>query len=297
MEIPKKEGRVFNSAKCEIKVKQIHFFGSIYSADGIRPDPDRVVDIHAMPTPQDKADLQQFLGVVNFVSPYIPNCADKAAPLRDLLQKEVPFLWQDNHQASFLALKHFISSQSCLKFFDPQIATTLEVDASQKGLGARITQDGKPIAFAFKSLSPSQSTYSNIEREALSLVFGVKNFHTYLFGCRFTVHTDHKLLVTIWRKPLASVPPRLQRLFIKLQGYDFDIVYKPGPMMVIADALSGLPNPSKLDDVPLDETVAEVCVEGHPTIQQIDLVHFGKARQDVLQQETARDPVLCDLRE
>ena len=151
-------------------------------------------------------------------------------------------------KASFQALEHSISPQSCLRFYDPHAETVLEVDASQRGLGACITQDGKTVAFASKSLSQSQSSYSNIEREALGLVFGVMKFHTYLFGCRFKVLTDHKPLVSIWRKPLASAPPRLQRLLIKLQGYDFDIEYKPGPTMVIADALSRLPNPSKFND-------------------------------------------------
>ena len=147
METAKREGLVFNSAKCCIKTTQISFFGSLYSAHGIHPDPERVADIHlhAMPTPQDKEDLQGFLGVINFVSPYIPNCADKAAPLSDLLRKDVPFLWQDDHQAAFHALKHSITANSCLQYYNPKVDTTLEVDASQKGLGACLIQEGRPV--------------------------------------------------------------------------------------------------------------------------------------------------------
>ena len=83
----------------------------------------------------------------------------------------------------------------------------MEVDASQKGLGLGLLQNNKPVAFASKSLSPAQKNYSNIERETLALVFGILRFHNYLFGKEVTVHTDHKPLEMIWKKPLPSAPP------------------------------------------------------------------------------------------
>ncbi|XP_038062402.1 uncharacterized protein K02A2.6-like [Patiria miniata] len=86
----------------------------------------------------------------------------------------------------------------------------------------------------------------------------------------------------IWKKPLSSAPPRLQRLLIKVQGYNFDVQYKPGKTMTLSDALSRLPNPTKSDDIPLDA----MCM---------DLVHFGQSKQEQLQRETARDPVLSAL--
>ncbi|XP_071477891.1 uncharacterized protein [Diadema antillarum] len=220
METARREGLVFNSTKCHIKTDHIEFFGSVYTADGIRPDPKKVEDVRQMPTPQDKDDLQRSLGFFTYLAPYIPNYAERSSILRDLLKKDVPFLWQEDHQHAFDDLKQAITSESCLKYFNPQEETTVEVDASQKGLGACLLQGGIPVAFASKSLSPAQANYSNIEREALGLVFGITRFHTYLFGRTFTVETDHKPLEMIWKKPLASAPPRLQRLLIKIQGYD-----------------------------------------------------------------------------
>ncbi|XP_038052821.1 uncharacterized protein LOC119725487 [Patiria miniata] len=210
LQIASREGLVFNSNKCHIKTNQINFFGSLYSDTGIRPDPGRIEDIHSIPTPQDKEDLQKFLGLITYVSAYIPNLADKAATLRDLLKKNVPYLWQDDHQAAFEALKYSITTEACLQYYNPEIHTVLEVDASQKGLGACLLQNNRPIAFASKSLSPAQANYSNIERETLTLVFGITRFHSYLFGKEFTLHTDHKPLEMIWKKPLSSAPPRLQ---------------------------------------------------------------------------------------
>ena len=211
LETAAREGLVFNSKKCTIRVDHINFFGSVYSAAGIYPDPGRIEDIYAIPTPQEKEDLHKFLGLMNYVSAYIPNFAGKAAPLRDLLRKNVPYLWQEDHQTSFVELKHAISARSCLQYYNPLMQTTLEVDASQKGLGACLLQQGKPVAFASKSLSTAQSNYSNIERETLALVFGITRFHTYLFSSDFIVHTDHKPIVMICNKPLTSAP-RLQRL-------------------------------------------------------------------------------------
>ena len=90
--------------------------------------------------------------------------------------------------------------------------------------GVALLQD-RPIAFASKSLTPTQLSYSNIEREALALVHGVQRFHTYLYGRRFTVITDHKPVVMTHQKPLNRAPPRLQRMFLNLTGYDFELIY------------------------------------------------------------------------
>ena len=154
-------------------------------------------------------------------------------------------------------------------------------------------QEGKPVAFASKSLSSSQANYSNIERETLALVFGIERFHTYLYGNQFIVHSDHKPLEMITRKPLRSAPPRLQRLLIKFQGYDCDVRYKPGKEMIISDTLSRMPNPNKTEDVQVDINVEEICADIDDS--SIDLIFFGQKKREELQQETWRDPTLRSL--
>ena len=131
MQVVTEEGLVFNSKKCVIKTDNMVFFGSVYIQDGFRLDPDKIEDIHMMPTPQDKEDLQRFIGLMN-----IHRFADKATLLRELLNKEVPFVWQEDHQQIFEYLKRCIGSNSCLSFYHPEKETVLEVDASQKGLAA-----------------------------------------------------------------------------------------------------------------------------------------------------------------
>ena len=137
----------------------------MYGNDGISPDPNKIEDIGKMPTPQAKEDLQRFIGLMNYLAAYIPHFADKVSPLRELLKKDVPFVWHEDHKRTYDDLKRCIGSQSCLSYYHPQKETVVEVGASQKGLGACILQDKKPVAFASKTLTPTQSAYSNIDRE------------------------------------------------------------------------------------------------------------------------------------
>ena len=294
MEKAKQEGLVFNSSKCMIKQESINFFGSTYTRSGIRPDRSKVEAIMKMPSPKDKEDVQRCLGLFTYLAAYIPNFSEKSATIRELLHKDTPFVWDEDHEHALNSLKESISTGSCLQFFDTKKETTLEVDASLKGLGACLLQEGKPVAFASKSLSSAESNYSNIERETLALVFGITRFHTFLFGKEFTVITDHKPLEMIWKKPLKSAPPRLQRLLIKVQGYNCEVKYRPGKEMILSDTLSRLPNPKEGRDIPLDITVETIMADVEDS-HNLDLIFFGQNKRDQLQKETANDPVLRSL--
>ncbi|XP_064642786.1 uncharacterized protein LOC135497049 [Lineus longissimus] len=300
-------GVVFNSTKCLIRKPSVPFFGNLYSSRGVRPDPGKVKDIAEMPVPQDKDDLHRFLGMMTYLSPHIPNYSAEACILRGLLKKDVPFEWSEDHQKQFEHLKTLISSDSTLAYYDPKQPVTLEVDASQKGLGAALLQHGRPVAFASKALSDTQSRYSNIEREALGLVHGIERFHTYLYGRFFTAITDHKPLVMLKEKPLYRLPGRLDRMFQKIGGYNFELVYRPGSEMILFDVLSRLPNPSNNTEVKLATRVHSVAADVVPetyqdqeiegdTINQ-DLVHCGIYKPQQLRDLTSSDPVLQQLSE
>ena len=128
---------------------------------------------------------------------------------------------------------------------------TIEVDASQVGLGAALLQDNKPIAFTSKALTNAECRYANIEREMLAVVFGAARFCTYVYGWSFMIESDHKLLESISRKNLADMPAWLQCMMLCLQGYDLTICYHPGKEMVIPDMLSQF-SPWPGPDLPLD---------------------------------------------
>ena len=181
-----------------------------------------------MSSPTNRQELQTFLGLANYMGPFIPNLSTLTAPLRELLKEDNRFKWYAAHQESFNKIKDSISNEITLTYFDPMKETILQVDASMKSLGASLTQDRKPVAFASKALTDVESRYANIERELLAVVYGCEKFHTYLYGRSFTVHTDHKPLESIHLKHLTAAPPRLQRMLLRLQPYDLTIRYQPG---------------------------------------------------------------------
>ena len=134
------------------------------------------------------------------MSPFIPRLSEHTANLRDLLKKDSIFNWNKCHEKALQQVKSLISKEVTLAYFDPTKPTTIQVDASGRGLGAALLQEGKPIAFASKSLTPAEQRYANIEQEMLAVVFGGKRFHTYVYGQHFTVESDHKPLEMIIQK-------------------------------------------------------------------------------------------------
>ena len=132
----------------------------------------------------------------------------------------------------------------------------------------------------------------------LAIVHGIQRYHTYLYGRLFKVITDHEPLVTICAKALHAAPPRLQRMLLKIQGYNFEIEYRPGDQMILADTLSRLPNPINNHDVDLDVRVDGLALAAEePQHVTIALVNFPAAKQQLLKDETLRDPVLNALKE
>lgn len=99
--IAKQQGLTFNSGKCMIKQEQVNFFGTVYDKKGSHPDPEKVAAIKALPNPTSVTELQQFLGMVTYKSPFIPNLADETAPLRGLLKRGVEFTWSPAHAKAF----------------------------------------------------------------------------------------------------------------------------------------------------------------------------------------------------
>ena len=269
MKVAQKCGLVFNAAKCFIKTPQIKFFGMVYDANGVRPDPEKCAEIQAIPAPKNVTEIQQFLGIIQFMAPFISKLADQTAPLRALTKKDVPFEWNSSLQKVFENVKASICKDIALTYFDVTKPTTIQVDASKIGIGAALLQDGRPIAFASKALTETEQRYANIERELLAVVFGCERFHTYVYGKPFVVETDHKPLEMIHKKSLASTPPRLQRMLLRLQHYDISIKYRPGKEMVLADSLSRLsPIPDK--EIHLEQSIYAVQFT-HDKLQQLKL--------------------------
>ena len=140
---------------------------------------------------------------------------------------------------------------SVLAHYDPKLPLRLAGDASSYGIGAVIShvlpdRSERPISYASRTLSSSERNYAQLEKEALSLVYGVQRFHSYLYGRPFILYTDHKPLTAILGAN-KSIPPlaaaRLQRWALLLAGYNYRIVFRPTHAHANADGLSRLPLP------------------------------------------------------
>ena len=131
----------------------------------------------------------------------------------------------------------------------------IQKDTSEFRLGAALLQGGQPIVFASKTLTDIESCYANIERESLSVCFGLEKFHTYIYGRHVLSENDHKMLEMIQHKPIHVAPPRLQWILLCMQKYDYTIVYKPGKDMVLADCLSHFPSNTNYFPIPLAQNI------------------------------------------
>ena len=126
--------------------------------------------------------------------------------------------WVDQQQQSFDQSKQMLTSSALLVHYDPSQPLVLSCDASQYVVGAVLSQvcngDEKPVAYASKTLTTAESNYSQLEKEGLALIYGVRKFHNYLFGRTFTLCTDHKPLQSLLNesKPILCMgPARIQR--------------------------------------------------------------------------------------
>ena len=209
MRVAHKYDLVFNPQKTHVKAQAVNFFGCLYDANGVHPDPGKVDAVHALPAPTNVTELQEFLGLVTYLSPFIPGLSTLTAPLWELLKKDTNFSWNCTYDIPFEWVKEAVISDTTLRYFDPSLPVTIQVDASQVGLGAALLQNGKPIAFASKALTETKCRYANIEREMLAAVFRAERFHTYVYGQSFMIESDYKPLKSISKKNLADTPARL----------------------------------------------------------------------------------------
>ena len=151
------------------------------------------------------------------MSKFIPNMSDLTSPLRELLHQDVEWHWEGQHETGFEKVKEALARSPVLGYYDAKKELTLQVDASSTGLGAALIQEGQPIAYASKALTPTQQNYAQIEKELLAVVFGCAKFEGYIVGRDVTIETDHKPLESIIKKPLHASPLRLQRMLVQLQ--------------------------------------------------------------------------------
>ena len=238
-------------SKCKFMQPSVTYLGHRIDQHGLHPLKEKIQAVKDAPSPKNVTELKSYLGLLTYYSKFLPNMADVLAPLYKLLRKEVRWRWTDIEEKAFNASKDLLTSSALLVHFNPELDLVLMCDASSYGIGAVLAHrmpDGseRPIGYASRSLSSSQRNYSQLEKEALVLVFGVQRFHAYLFGHRFELVTDHQPLLALLhqhRPTSTQASARIRRWSLFLSAYEYTITFRNTRAHGNADALSRLPLP------------------------------------------------------
>ena len=127
--------------------------------------------------------------------------------------------------------KSIISSQPVLVYSDHDKNHVIQSDASKKGLGAVLPQDGQPVIYASRSLTETEQQHSKLERELLGIIFALERLNHYRYRITIKVQSDHEQLISLWKKTIAAASPRIQRLLLRLSKYNVEIEYLQGREM------------------------------------------------------------------
>ena len=277
--------------KCKFFLPEVEYLGFNVSKDGLKPTEAKVKAIKDAKAPKDLTELRSFIGIVNYYSRFQPNLAHKMAPLYALLKKSQKWKWTESQQSAFDTIKQELSDKVLLVHYDPEAELILTCDASPMGIGAVLQQrahDGTvhPIAFVSRTLSQPEKNYAQIEREALSIVFGAEKFRHYLLGRQFTLETDHKPLLTLFGEhkgipEMASA--RIKRWAMKLSAFQYKIQHISSKDNACADFLSRSPLPRTGEEQ--EDQVLLIDDDSVPVTAR------------VIASETARDPILARVKQ
>ena len=196
----KEAGVTFNPEKFQYKKKEIKLLGFVITRKGVAIDKNRIESIIKLDVPKNKKELLRFLGLVKYLTKFIPNLSKITSNLRELTKENCLWSWEETHNEEFNNLKHCLTKAPVLAHYDLNKQLVVQSDASKDGLGCVVLQEGRPIAYASRALTSCEKRYAPIERELLAIMFSVERFNYYTYGRKVIVQTDHKPLVSIFKK-------------------------------------------------------------------------------------------------
>lgn len=241
LQLLQKGGLTLKLSKCHFFLDKIDFLGLEVSATGIKPGTRKTEAVSKFPVPTNQHELRQFLGISGFFRRFIRNYAAIAAPLTDLLKKNINWVWGDRQNDAFSKIKTLLIERPILALYDPTAETQLHTDASKEGILFQRNADGllRPVSFFSRKTTVDEQKFHSYELETLAVVASLNRLRIYLSGVPFKIVTDcNALRSTLTKRDLV---PRIARWWIQIQEYDCTIEYRPGARMAHVDALSRNP--------------------------------------------------------
>jgi hypothetical protein len=222
-------------SKCAFGTSKVEYLGHLVGKDDIRVDPKKIEAMQDWPQPKNLKILRGFLGLTGYYRKFVKNYGKIVAPLIALLKKN-SFTWTPAATQAFQTLKMAMCTTPVLALPDFTKTFVLECDASRKGIGVVLMQEGWPLAFNSKQLSEINLGKSIYEKEMLVILHVIDLWHPYLLGKHFQIKTDYQSLKYFLEQDISS--SEQQKWVTKLFGYDYEIIYKKVKDNVVADALS-----------------------------------------------------------
>jgi hypothetical protein len=213
-------------SKCAFAQQQIAYLGHVISSKGVSTDPNKAEAVKSWPVPTNSKELRGFLGLAGYYRKFVRHFGMIAKPLTTLLKKGVLFVWTHDHTVAFDTLKQSLCSAPVLALPNFEVPFAIEVDASGVGVGVVLLQEGHPLAFVSKALGPKNQGLSVYEKEYLAIILAVTQWRQYLLHAEFLIFIDHRSLSHLTEQKLHT--PWQQRVFSKLLGLQYRVVYKKG---------------------------------------------------------------------
>jgi len=216
----------------------------VISAASLSTDPAKVQAVADWPVPSNIRELRGFLGLAGYYRKFVKHFGILAKPLTELLKKDQLFVWTPAHAEAFELLKAALCSAPVLALPDFTKPFHIETDASGSGISAVLQQDGHPLAFISKPLSNRNQGLTVYEKEYLAILLAVDHWRHYLLQAEFYIHTDHQSLTHLKDQRLHTAWQ--QKVFARLMGLRYKILYKKGTENGAVDALSQRRHPEQL---------------------------------------------------
>ncbi|KAL0536812.1 hypothetical protein IC582_025774 [Cucumis melo] len=223
-------------SKCEFWLKQVSFLGHVVSKAGVSVDPAKIEAVTGWTRPSTVSEVRSFLGLAVYYRRFVENFSRIATPLTQLTRKGAPFVWSKACEDSFQNLKQKLVTAPVLTVPDGSGSFVIYSDASKKGLGCVLMQQGKVVAYASRQLKSHEQNYPTHDLELAAVVFALKIWRHYLYGEKIQIFTDHKSLKYFFTQKELNM--RQRRWLELVKDYDCEILYHHGKANVVADALS-----------------------------------------------------------
>ena len=227
-------------SKCCFGVSQVEYLGHFISREGVSTDPKKVEAVLNWPIPRTVKQLRGFLGLTGYYRRFVKDYGKLAQPLTRLCKTSGGLEWSEEADKAFNQLKWAMTKAPVLVIPDYNQEFVVETNASGNGIGAVLMQQGHPIAFISKALSPKHQSLSVYDKEMFAVLFAVKKWHHFLIRRHFIIKTDHQPLKYLLEQKVVT--PSQHVWLAQLMAYDFEIMYKKGSENRVADALSRVPS-------------------------------------------------------